>query len=277
MPPRPLLPATRLLLVAFSVLTLLAFGVLFLRSEATELSFAWTVEPPLTAAFLGAGYGAGCVLVLLALRERAWANARLPVVTILVFTLLTLLATLLHLDRFHFAGPGPLARLAAWFWLTVYLAVPVALLALVPLQERQAGADLARRRPLPAWLAGTLAVQGAVLLALGAALYAAPGAAARLWPWPLTPLTARAVAAWLLAFGVAAVLALRERDLGRLRIAAVAYALFGMLQLLALARYPGEVRGDDPRLWIYLGLLLSVVAAGARGWWGAHGRTAHVQ
>jgi hypothetical protein len=55
----------RALLVAFSVLTALAVGALFVLSTATDRYFAWTIEPPLTAALLGAGYAAGCVLVVL--------------------------------------------------------------------------------------------------------------------------------------------------------------------------------------------------------------------
>lgn len=40
---------------------------------------------------------------------------------------------------------------------------------------------------------------GVLLFGLGAALYLVPSVQSVLWPWPLTPLTARAVAAWLVA------------------------------------------------------------------------------
>ena len=52
----------------------------------------------------------------------------------------------------------------------------------------------------------------------------APASAGTLWPWQLTPLTARTVASWLIAFGIAAALAIQERDLGRLELPAAAYA-----------------------------------------------------
>jgi hypothetical protein len=57
-----LLPGTRWLLCAFSLLTALAFVVLFVLSASTEQHFAWTIQPPVTAAFLGAAYAVGCVL-----------------------------------------------------------------------------------------------------------------------------------------------------------------------------------------------------------------------
>lgn len=270
---RPVSRGTKLLLSVFVALTALATVVLYVRSEHTDTEFAWTIKPALTAAFLGGGYGAGFVMVVLALRTRAWAHARVPVVTVTVFTALTLAATLLHIDRFHFSAGEPIPVLAAWFWVVVYLVVPPALTFTAVLQQRMPGADPGRRQPLPRWLAAILTLQGAVMLAVGVALFVRPSTAPTLWPWPLTPLTARVVAAWLVAFGFAAVLALAERDLERLEISAIAFVLFGLLQLLALARYGDTVRWGSAAATTYLVLLLSVPPTGAAGWWiAARGR-----
>jgi len=263
---RALLPGMRRLLVAFAGLTVLGFTALFIGSTQTERAFAWTIDPPLTAAFLGAGYGAGCVLVLLALRARAWVHARVAVVTVLVFMLFTLLATGLHLDRLHFAAPDLLARAAAWFWTAVYVLVPIAMLALLPLQERVPGGDPPRLVPLPRALSAVLAVQGTLMLAVGAVLFAFPASQSILWPWQLTPLTSRTVGSWLIAFGFAAWLALRERDLERLELAAIAYTAFGTLELVALVRFLGVVRWGQPAAWVYLALLLTIVPTGVVGW-----------
>ena len=264
---RPVSRGTRALLVVFVVLTAVATNQLFVMGEHTEEWFAWTIRPPLTAAFLGGGYGAGFLLVLLALRTRAWAHARVPVVTVLVFSALTLAATLLHADRFHFGAAGAVARFAAWFWLAVYLVVPVALTLLAVHQQRMPGDDPERRQPMPVWLAGIVTAQGAIMLAVGVTLFLFPGTASTVWPWQLTPLTARMVAAWLIAFGAAAMLALWERDLERLEIAAVAYTVFGLLQLVALARYSDQVRWGSAAATIYLVVLLTVPLTGALGWW----------
>jgi len=45
---------------------------LFLLSEQTDQYFAWTVKPPLMAAFLGGGYWASVCLEMLAACERVW-------------------------------------------------------------------------------------------------------------------------------------------------------------------------------------------------------------
>lgn len=73
----------------------------------------------------------------------------------------------------------------------------------------------------------------AVLAAvLGAVLLVAPVGAAG---WALSPLTGGTVRAFLVGFGLAAALALRENDLARLRGVAAARATLGVLELLAVA------------------------------------------
>lgn len=259
---RVVLPGTRRLLYLFCALTALAFVALFVLAAYTDRYFAWTISPPATAAFLGAAYAAGFVLVVLSLRERTWSRVRVPFVTVLVFTVVTLVATLLHLEAFHFDASGVVARPAAWFWLAVYVVVPLGMLVMLVAQERLPQPDLPGHLPLPRGLAAVLAVQGAVFLVVGAVLFAAPDTQTALWPWPLTPLTARTVAAWLLAFGVGTVLALVDRDLARLELAAVAYAVFGALEVVVLLMYADVVRWGSPATWGYLVLAASTVLSG---------------
>ncbi len=277
---RGLQPPMRALLGAFSLLTALAFVALYVLAGSTDQSFAWTIEPPLTAAFLGAGYGAGFLLVVLSLRDGVWANARVPVLTVLVFVVLTLVATLLHRDRFHnapeFDGRPLLAHAAAWFWLAVYVLVPLAMLVALVLQERAGGLDPPRRHPVPPMLRAMLGVESLALVVVGAGLFVRPSSATALWPWPLTPLTARVVAAWLLAFGLATAMAAVAGDLARLRTAAIAYTVFGLLVLLAVARYADTVDWGDPAAWGFLVVAVAVVATGAAGWRAAPGGGQHV-
>jgi hypothetical protein len=257
-----ILPGTRLLLVIFGGLTLLAFVALFVLAEQTERSFAWTIKPPATAAFLGAAYAARCVLVVLALRKGTWVALHIPFLTILVFTIATLGASLLHLDRLHFSSPVPIARYAAYFWMGVYVLIPLAMVAVLIVQERRP-IPAPPRVAMPAALAATVLVQGILLLAVGSALFGVPALATSLWPWPLTPLTARVIAAWLLAFGLCAILAWRSRDLGRLDVAAWAYGLLAVLEVVVILRYPGTVRWSTPAIWVYLALAASIVVTSA--------------
>jgi hypothetical protein len=260
----PVLRPTRVLLVAFGVLTLLAVAALFVRPDTTDQFFAWTIKPPLTAAFLGAAYAAGFTLVLLSLRSEAWVHARAAILTIFVFTVLTLIASLAHLDRFHLDVPTAFPRYAAWFWLTVYVVIPIALVVLLTLQARAPGTHPPRARPLPRPLAVALAVEGAVMLAAGIALFVRPGWLSA-WPWPLSPLTSRIIGAWLVSFGVAALAAVAEADLGRLRAPAIAYLVFAVAELFALLRYRSTLAWDTAPAWLYLGFLVLVGVTAAVG------------
>jgi hypothetical protein len=239
---------------------------LFVLSEATDRFFAWTIKPPLTAAFLGAAYWASCGTELLAARQRIWANARIAVPAVLVFTGLTLLVTLLHLDRFHLADPNPTARAAAWAWLAVYAAVPPLMSIVLWRQLRNPGGDPPRRAPLQRWARGVLAVHAALLMPLGLALVIAPQALFDFWPWQLTPLTGRAIGAWLFALGIAAAHVIRENDWVRVRAATPSYVIFGALELLALARYPSDLSWDRPALWVMVAVLVSMLFGGVYGW-----------
>jgi hypothetical protein len=276
--PRPARPEApvRALLGAFCVLTAAAVVSLVVLAGDTERTFAWTIEPPVTAAFLGSGYGAGLVLSVLSLRSDDWGAVRVPFATVLVFTWLTAVATFVHLDRMHVVTPGegPVARPAAWLWLAVYVVIPVGMAVLWPRQPhppraRRGGRGAAvrplPRAPIPRWLTVALLAQGAVLAVVGAALFVAPSTAATLWPWPLTPLTARVVAAWLLAFAVAAVMCVRDGDLARLRIATVAYAAFGLLQGVTAVRFAADVDWGTARAVAWLAMVGVVVATGVTG------------
>jgi hypothetical protein len=257
---RPLTAEMRRMLLAASVLVLAAGAQLFILSELTDRYFAWTVAPPLTAAFLGAAFWASFVLEYLASREPDWAHARVAVPAVLVFTTLMLIATLLHLDRFH------LDSAFGWVWIAVYVVVPPTMLVFLLRQLRAPGVDPPRGAALPAWLQSVLAAHAVFLLGLGIPLFIAPTALLGLWPWMLTPLTARATAAWLVGLGVGATTVVWENDRDRARVAMAAYAALAVLELIALARYAGTVSWSDPRLLVYLLFLLSALAIGLTGW-----------
>jgi hypothetical protein len=253
----------RSLVTIAGVLVFLAGVQLFVFSEKTASYFAWTIDVPLTAAFLGASYWGSAWLQWASARERAWANARPAVPTAFVFTTLTLVATLLHLELFHLGASFALGtRVVTWIWIAVYAAVPPIMAIVVWRQRRAPGGDPARSRPLPAWMRTVMAVHAAGLLSIGTALFVAPERFASLWPWPLTPLTGRAVAAWTLSIGVAAAWAVFENDLRRVRAAAGAYVALAVLQGIALLRFPDAVDWGAPQAAIYVAILLSMLVTG---------------
>src|SRR5215831_14553236 len=263
---RPLVPAMRWLLFTAAVLVLLAGFQLFVFTGRTGTFFAWTITNPLAAAFLGASYWAAVAIEALAGRQRLWANARIAVPAVLVFTVLTLVATLTHLGQFHLGSQFPVGtRIISVAWIAIYLLVPALMLIILPVQVRTPGSDPPRSAPLPTWMNAMLAAQAIVFLGVGVALSAAPAHSGPLWPWKLTPLLAVATGAWLISLGVAAGHALLERDARRLRPAAAGYFLLAVLQSIALARYPGWFHWHTTAGVIYLTFLPAMLLTGAAG------------
>jgi hypothetical protein len=260
----------RVLSRGMSVLLTIAGGLVFLAglqlfvlSERTEEFFAWTIDVPLTAAFLGAGYWASVAYEWIAARQPLWANARIAVPSVFTFTSLTLVATLLHLDLFHFDQSFSLiTRIVTWAWIAIYMSVPVFMAATFAKQMRMPGRDPARAERMPKPIALVLLVHAILLSAFGSWLFIAPERSLSLWPWPLTPLTGRAVGAWLLGLGVAAAHARWENDRRRVRAAAVGYIVIGVLQGIALTRFPDSVAWSEPQSAVYLAVLGSMIVVG---------------
>jgi len=254
-----------LLLLASLLVVIIGTSAFFLPTR-TDVFFAWTIGSPLTAAFLGGSYLAAFVLELLAAREVVWAYARVAVPAVFLFTTLTLIVTLLHLDKFHFDSSHWNTVAGTWVWLLVYLLVPFVMAALWIMQMRLEGGDPTHRASLPRWARITLLVQGMVMVLTGVWLLLFPVKIAAVWPWPLTPLTGRAIGAWGVGLGVAALHMARENSWRRGRAGFLASAVFALLQLVNLVRFGDEYSWGSPAGVLYLVLLLSLAVLGFIGW-----------
>jgi hypothetical protein len=256
------------LLYAAAVLVFLAGLQLYLLTTETATYFAWTVLPPITAAFLGAAYWAAVPLELIAARRNSWAEARAVVPGVWLFTTLTLIATLLHFGRFHFSSSDPIPRAAAYLWLAIYASVPVGFLIAGYLQFRTRGSDPERGIGLSGGLRLALFAVGAGMVVVGAALFIDPVAAAPAWPWSLTPLTAQAIGSWFLGTGLATFLSVREGELARMRPLGGGFTVFAVFELGALARFPAEIAWRSGTTWLYVAFVVALLALGPILWFG---------
>jgi hypothetical protein len=256
-------------LYAASLLVLSVSISLFLLSEQTDVYFAWTIYPPLSAAFLGAGYLSSFLLEFLSAREAVWVRARPAVPGIWVFTFVTMIITLLHLDRFHFDSPSFITQAGTWVWLGVYVSVPIAMGVIWILQVRQPGGDPPLRAPVPISIRALLVVQGVVMLLAGVAMLLLPEIIVPLWPWRLYTLSCQAIGAWGVGIGVLAIQASWENDWWRLGPFAMSYTLYGTLQLINLLRYPESVDWSRFSAGAYTIFMLTILSVGAYGTWRA--------
>ena len=106
----------------------LAFGAALLLAPAAMVrAWPWAVSPLLAHIYAGPFLAYGASALLLAREARPEAR-RIVLASLLAFTLLALLASLLHLRLFHFDAP------AAWLWFGAFAAAA----AIVALRLAQA-------------------------------------------------------------------------------------------------------------------------------------------
>ena len=257
-------------LLITSVLPFLAGLSLFVGTNMTDEWSAWTIDSAITAAAIGGAYWGGFFIKFLSGLERIWARARVAVSAGLTFTVFNFIATIIHSDKFHTDSDRLTTQIVTYLWLVPYFAGISIGVAIIVHQLRAPGVDPPRVALLPGWLRVVLGLQAAVMAGVGAALFIAPADTAdNLWPWELTPLTARVVAAWLLALAVGAIHVALENDWARSRPAAITYAFIAVLEFAVLARYSDAVDWGSAGLWIYLAFLVSLLAVGLYSWWQA--------
>jgi hypothetical protein len=188
---------TRLVAGFVAPFLVLAFIVLYLMPGRTAQYFAWEINPAMTAAFMGAGYLGGAWLLLNAVVGRSWRRVAAGFPPVIGFSIANLLTTFLHWERFD------LNHLPFLAWFGLYLIAPF-LVGLVWLLNRRADPEQpAPGDPLvPQGLRWTLRLIGIALLIFTVAGLANPDWLVQLWPWTLTPLTARVMASWAALLGV---------------------------------------------------------------------------
>jgi hypothetical protein len=250
-----ILPFTRVVAAIVTAILVTAWVVLFLWPEQTDRRFAWTVAPTMTPMLMGAGYGSAAVFWARVTAGRRWHTVGLGFLATTLFTWMLLAATLLHWDKFHH-GTG-----AFRLWLWVYLVTPVAVPAVWAWNRRRdPGVPDASDPPFPKPLVATLYASGVVMLAIAAWLFVFPSSAIEVWPWSLTPLTARTVAAFVALPGVAWLAIAKDGRWSAAKAVVETLTIGLVLLLIAVARAWAEFDTSRPMTWAYVGGLVGTLA-----------------
>lgn len=238
---------TRVVAAVVVVILFTAWFALYLHPGETGHRFAWTISSRMTAMLMGAGYGSAIFFYVRVLLGRRWHRVALGFIPTTVFTWLLLAATILHWDKFRH-GSLPFVL---WVW--IYAITPILVPAVWLLNRpRDPGTtedeDAVLARPVRA----VLVAVGILLLVVAAALFLRPSALIPPWPWPLTPLTARAVVGFIALPGVAwLAMAVDGRwSAGRVAVQTVA---FGVVLLIgAVTRAWSEFDHSNPLSYLYV-------------------------
>lgn len=234
---------------------------LYVLPSRADTDYAWSIQPAVNAAFIGAGFLAGTLATGLVLwRSTRWRSFSLlpPALWMLATTLLA--ATIVHEDRFNWDYP------LTWVWTLVYAGVPLAIPFLIARQRRVAQALPAAEPPLRV-LRILSGIAGASLIGGAAALYLAPVSLGEHWPWVLTPLLARAVAAWYGLFGTMLLtFAIAQRRGFEGLIGYATLAVWSMLLLALPLLHAEEVSGGAGWYALMVALLALALYGLAVGW-----------
>ncbi|HET6596627.1 MAG TPA: hypothetical protein VFG81_13465 [Anaerolineales bacterium] len=235
--------------VLFGIGAVLAIG----RDPANSATnFAWPIQPVVMAATLGAFYITSAPLFLLPLFAKRWENIRAMILPTALFSTVQLAATFLHWDKFSI-GTTPF-----YVWFASYLLPPPIFVAAYLWHQRKAGSPtVSSNDPIPSWLHRLLILCGSLLTLIAVLTFFFPGFLIPVFPWQLTPLTARSLSGWLIAVGTIMLWMARENDRTRARLATPMLILILPALLLQIGRFAKQVNWSSPVLWI--GFLLFAV------------------
>jgi hypothetical protein len=240
------LPTTRALSIVIIPFLLVAFVLLYFWPSADDTArlFAWRITPGFTSMMLAAVYLGGAYFFVRVTLTREWHRVAGGFVAVGCFATLMGVATILHWDKFIHTN------VAFWAWVALYFTTPFLVFA-VWLTNRQvaAPADLDDLLLSDGTAIG-IGVFGVVALGTCAFLFLLPRVAIDVWPWPLTELTARVMAA-IFALGVAGPGAFIERRWSSARILFQVEGCMLLLIAIAVIRAVGDFYPARPLTWVF--------------------------
>jgi hypothetical protein len=174
-----------------------AFLVLYGLPDQTTTYFAWTIRPEMTPIIMGAGYGAGVYFFYRVSTVDEWHTVAPVFLGIATFTWLMAIATVLHWENFNHS------HFTFDLWVFLYAVTPVLIPALWALNRRTDSGGFTRGEPrLPQAVRVLGGGIGVLVTASAIVLFVAPELMIGVWPWTVSPFTARILAGWFALFGV---------------------------------------------------------------------------
>lgn len=248
------LPLTRGISLVIIPFLVVAFFVLYPRPQDTGRLFAWDIEPTITPMILGSVYLGGAYFFLRAVRARQWHTVKGGFVPVGTFATLMGVATITHWDRFLHS------HVAFWLWAGLYFTTPFLIFWVWLANRRHDAPSTDADLLLSVGVSRIIAVLGGLSLLTGLFLYLLPNQAVTVWPWTLTPLTARTLGA-IFCLGIAGLGALFDRRWSSAQVLLQVAALMLALILVAGACATGELDPSNAMTYLIAGGFTAVLAA----------------
>jgi hypothetical protein len=218
------------------------WGMFIPAQVDTALPF---LVPPLHARFLGAMYLSGATFMLLCIIAHAWAEVRVVVPMISIWTGMLGLVSLFHLEAFDWS------RIQVWVWFLAYIGYPL-IAAWIAWQQR-AQKEHAAGPPLSTALRSYLYLQGGIVTLLALSLLVAPTVMTTLWPWKITPILAHIYSAPFLSYGLGSLYAVRQQTWLEIRIVVYATLVFTLGVFIASLLHAELFDFGTLSAWLWFG------------------------
>jgi hypothetical protein len=191
--------------------------------------------------------------------ERHWHAVGAGFLAVTAFASLLGIATILHWGKFSHD------HASFWAWAGLYFTAPFLVIGAWLVNRRYGAPVTAGDVVLTPAQRTVVAALGLVSLVQGVVMFVAPSTMIGSWPWPLTPLTARVVAATF-CLGAAGLGTWFDPRWSSLRVMVQVEAIMLSLMLLAAARAHDEIDPGRPLTWMLLGGVLLMLAGSAYLW-----------
>jgi hypothetical protein len=239
---------TRLLAIFIIPFLIVAWAILYLLPERSGELFAWPIKPSMTAMMLGAAYLGGVYFFARVAIAKQWHTIKVGFPPVIVFASLLGLATFLHWDRFT------RDHISFFTWTALYVSTPFLVFGTWWFNRRtDPHTPDAAEVIIPQWLRWILGGIGAVTLIISLLLFLIPSAMIAVWPWTLTPLTARVAGAMFALPGLVGLGIAFDQRWSAARIILQAQAISIAFILIAAIRSWSDFNPVNLATWFFVG------------------------
>lgn len=220
--------STRIVAAIVVPVLVLAYVILYFFPSTTGERFAWQINPPIMAAYMGAGYLGGAWLFFNVVIGRHWHRIAAGFPPVTTFTIVMLLDTIINWEIFD------LSHFPFILWLILYVITPL----LIPFlwwrnRVEDPGIPEFDDVVVPLIARWGLRLLGIVILFFAVAGFFFPDWLISFWVWPLTPVTARILSGWFALLGVGGIVISRDSRWSAWRVGLESIAIWQSLVVVA--------------------------------------------
>jgi hypothetical protein len=249
-------PITRWVAGLIIPFLIVAFLILYFFPHNTAKLFAWEIKPPMTAMMLGSAYAGGIYYFAGVTMTRQWHRIKVGILPVTTFASVLSIATILHWEKFNHG------TLPFFAWSSLYFTTPFIVFAL---WLRNRGQDTnqpdTNDATIPQILRFVIGTVGAITLAIAIFLFLNPALMVQLWPWTLTPLTSRVMAAMFSLPGIVGLGMAMDSRWSSAQIILQSQGFSILLILFAVFRERADINWTTPGSWLFAGGLAGMLAS----------------